>query len=178
MSLCRRLTYVLLLTVLQGCAVSWVGNDGSQHRAGLMWLRQQQRSTGTMQEANQPGLLLSLDRNCLGASLGLEQIALASASPTVSAQSLPGGWRDADGIDNYLGLVRSSYLPSDGPRLRHDKELDISIKGGPGCLGLNIGWQSSLRVLYEDADGHWRTDYDSSAPFETQIVPGNIHAPN
>lgn len=150
--------------------MAWVDDDGSQQRAGLIWLRQQQRPTGTVLEANQFGLMLNLDKNCLGLSLGLEQIALASASPAVSTQSLPSGWRDADGRDNHLGLVRSSYLPGDGPRLRHGKEIGLGIKGGPMCLGLNIGWHSSLRVLYDDANGYWRTDYDSGAPFETDIV--------
>ena len=173
----RWMAYALLSVFMQGCAVTWVGNDNTQHQAGLMWLRQQQRPTGTVQQTSLLGLLLNLDKNCLGISLGLEQIDQASAAPTVSAQSLPGGWLDADGIDNHLGLVRSSYRPSDGPKLRHNKELGIGIKGGPECFGLNIGWQSSLRVLYDDANGYWHTDYDSTAPFETRIVPGDTLKP-
>ncbi len=174
MAFCRWAASALLLASLQGCAVSWLGADGRQQRAGLMWLRYQQRPTGTMVQANQLGFVARLNASCAGLFIGVEQTDLAAASPELSAHSLPGGWRDDDGISNHLGLVRSSYLPGEGPQLHHASGIGLALRGGQDCFGLSLGWQDSLRILYPDADGYWKTNYDSRAPFDVKIAPAEM----
>ncbi|MBI5938693.1 MAG: hypothetical protein HY850_12715 [Betaproteobacteria bacterium] len=169
---CRWAAYALLLAALPGCAVSWVNEDGSQHNAGLMWLRYRQGPAGALLEARQLGLAARFDTGCAGLYLGAERTGLAAAAPALSAQSLPGGWRDGDGIGNHLGLVWSTYRPGAGPRLKHTEGIGLALRGGPDCLGLRLGWQDSLRILYPDANAYWQADYDSSAPFDMRIVPG------
>lgn len=163
---------IFLLVALQGCAASWVDRDGLQHRAGLMWLRYRQAPTGTLLQTKQLGFAARLDAACAGLYLGVEQTNTAATAPLLSTASLPDGWLDDEGRHNHLGLVWASFAPGEGPRLEHNDGVGLALRGGPDCLGLRLGWQDSLRILYPDANAHWQTDYDSRAPFGVRIVPG------
>lgn len=163
-----------LALFLQGCALSWIGEDGGQHRSGLMWVRLQQGTQASSIQASHLGLLLHFEASCASLQLGIEQTNLATNAPVLATRSLPGGWVDDAGITNHLGWVSLAYRPGEGPRLQHAGGIGVELRGGRDCLGVRIGGRDSVRIDYLDPDGYWLTDYDSTAPFATRIVPGAI----